>query len=72
MPNIGFEVAPYVSKPFSAYTNEELLEYWYKLRLTCKTGKIDTSDFSRKGLSSELYVADLQNEIIRRMSKGGV
>ncbi|MFW6377697.1 MAG: hypothetical protein ACOCZ5_03525 [bacterium] len=65
--NIGFKVAEWQNKPFKEFTNEELLEYWYKLRLTCKTGEIDTSDYGRKGLSGELYVENLQQEIIDRM-----
>jgi hypothetical protein len=67
MPRIGFDVATWKNKPFHEFTNEELLEYWYKLRLTCKSGVIDPSDYSQKGISTQLYVAELQQEILRRM-----
>lgn len=67
MIRIGFEVSEWKSKPFHEFTNEELLEFWYKLRFTCKTGVVDTSDYSREGLSTELYVVSLQQEILLRM-----
>jgi hypothetical protein len=70
MSRIGFDVGVWENKPFQTFTDEELLEYWYKLRLTCKSGEVDTSDYSRKGLSTELYIVELQQEILRRMRIG--
>lgn len=67
-PRIGFDVQKWRNKTFREFTDEELLEYWYKLRLTCKSGTVDTSDYGRDGLSTELYVVELQDEIIRRMN----
>lgn len=56
---IGFEVAPWKSKPMDEYTNEELLEYWYKLRF---------STLGKPGDSMAHWVTgDLQEEIIKRM-----
>lgn len=52
------------NKPFSDFTNEELLEYWYKLRLVAKTGEVNGNSSS-----ADLYVVSLQQEIISRMSK---
>jgi hypothetical protein len=67
MLRIGFDVPKWTNRPFGDFTNEELLEYWYKLRLTCKSGIVDTSDYGREGLSTELYVVSLQDEILKRM-----
>jgi hypothetical protein len=66
---IGFDVPKWESKAFREFTNEELLEYWYKLRLMTKSGEVDTSDTSRKGLNTDMYIIELQEEIIRRMDK---
>ena len=63
MLKIGFDVAKWKNKPFNNFTNEELLEYYYKLRLTCKTGKVVDGNSS----STDLYVVSLQQEIINRM-----
>lgn len=38
---IGLKVEQWTNKPFHEFTNEELLEYWYKLRMTCKSGELD-------------------------------
>jgi hypothetical protein len=63
---VGYEVPQWTNKPFHEFTNEELLEYWYKLRLTTKPGEVSgASD------STSLYVASLQQEIESRM-KGGL
>lgn len=59
---IGFEVQDWSLKAFKEYTDEELLEYWYKLRLTCKSGELGKSPDS-----TELYVVSLQQEILERM-----
>lgn len=69
MARIGFNVKKWENKPFGDFTNEELLEYWHRLRTTCPTGEIDTKDYSREGLSTELYVANLQMEILDRMKR---
>ena len=69
MIRIGFEVQEWKNKPFSEFTDEELLEYWYKLRLGSKSGIVDTSDYSRKGLSTDLYIVELQKEILNRMER---
>lgn len=61
---IGFKVDEWKNKPFNNFTNEELLEYWYKLRLTCKTGELE-----KNPESTELYVVSLQQEIIKRMGE---
>jgi len=67
MARVGFEVGEWKSKPFSEFTNEELLEYWHKLRLTCKSGEINLKEGSVADTSTRLYIADLQQEILERM-----
>ena len=64
---IGFTVPAWRSKHMSEYTNEELLEYWHKLRTVTKSGPVDTSDYGRKGLGTDFVIVDLQDEILRRM-----
>jgi len=59
---IGFDVPEWKSKAFSAFTNEELLEYWYKMRQV-STSKIVTATSPM----TDWYVVDLQDEILRRM-----
>ncbi len=67
MARVGFEVGEWKSKPFSEFKNEELLEYWHKLRLTCKNGEIKLKEGSGADISTRLYIADLQQEILKRM-----
>lgn len=62
MSRIGFVVPIWENKKLSDFTNEELLDYYYKLRLTCRPGELNAHS-SR----TERYVVDLQNEIISRM-----
>jgi hypothetical protein len=68
---IGFEVEQFKTmKPIAEYTNEELLEYWRMLRMTCKTGPCDLKSMvSSKEFSSYAFVIDLQDEILKRMNK---
>lgn len=61
---IGFKVEQWANKPFHEFTNEELLEYWYKLRMTCKSGELD-----KEPNSTELYVVSLQQELLERMKE---
>lgn len=61
---IGFKVEEWRNKAFHEFTNEELLEYWYKLRLTCKSGEL-----GKNSDSTELYVVSLQQEILERFKK---
>jgi hypothetical protein len=64
---IGFNVPKWTNKPIKDFTNEELLEYWYKLRLSFlgKSGKVVNGDSPMV----EWYVVDLQEEILKRMNK---
>lgn len=64
---IGFEVGDWVNKPFNEFTNEELLEYWHKLRLTVESGEIDMQNPDADYVSTQLYVVNLQQELLRRM-----
>jgi len=63
MLRIGFTVPTWTNKPFSDFTNEELIEYYYKLRLTCKCKEVDGNSSS-----TDLYIVSLQQEIIGRMN----
>ena len=63
MGRIGFDVEQWRAKPLFSYSNDELLEYWHKLRLVCKKGEVTASL-----TSAEMHVLDLQKEIISRMS----
>lgn len=63
---VGFEVGEWKSKPFSEFTNEELLEYWYKLRLTCKSGEVNLNE-DVNNISTRLYIVNLQQEMLERM-----
>jgi len=56
MARVGFEVGEWKSKPFSEFKNEELLEYWHKLRLTCKSGEINLKEGSGADISTRLYI----------------
>ena len=56
MARVGFEVGEWKNKPFSEFTNEELLEYWHKLRLTCKSGEIKLKEGSVAATSTRLYI----------------
>lgn len=63
---IGFDVPEWKSKPFQEFSNEELLEYWFKLRISkipFKHHVVELKDAS----TTELYISDLQVEIIKRM-----
>lgn len=62
--SIGFNVPVWRSKPFSDFSNEELVEYYYKLRTV-------VSVTQEKDTMTAHYVEDLQDEIIDRMSWGG-
>lgn len=59
---VGFVVPEWSNKAFETFTNEELLEYWYKLRLVSKSGELDSLPSS-----TDLYIVSLQQEIIKRM-----
>lgn len=59
MLKLGFEVKKWESKSMSEYTNEELLEYWYRLRFSL-IGKSETT-------MTHHVAQDLQDEIVRRM-----
>lgn len=63
---VGFEVSDWQPKPMDEYTNEELLEYWYKLRLTCRVKEVDGNSSS-----TDLVLVTLQQEIVSRMSRQG-
>ena len=65
MLKLGFDVPKWENKALSEFTNEELLEYYYKLRLICKPGSLNT-----KSSDTEFYAEMLQQEIISRMEKG--
>jgi len=64
---IGFVVPVWRNKPFDEFSDEELLEYWFRLRLVAKVNgcEVITKDSS----SADMYVAELQNQILGRMSK---
>lgn len=63
---IGFEVPQWKGKPMSEYTDEELLEYYFKLRVSF-IGNYEKPDVSSKQFSPWIVTVDLQAEIIRRM-----
>lgn len=62
---IGFNVPEWKNKPFNEFTNEELLEYWYKLRLACR---FSPHEITPESTSSDMYVFELQNQILKRMN----
>lgn len=68
---IGFDTEQFKTfKPMEEYTNEELLEYWHKLRLTCKSGPCNLGSMvNSKDFSTYAFLIDLQDEILKRMNK---
>ena len=63
MLRIGFDVPTWTNKPFRDFIKEELIEYYYKLRLSCCGRK----EVDGNSSSTDLYVVSLQQEIISRM-----
>ncbi|MBL4932272.1 hypothetical protein [Clostridium paridis] len=59
---IGFDVEQWTNKPLNEFTNEQLIEYYYKLRLQSKQ-----KELSVDSPMVDFYVIDLQKEIIKRM-----
>jgi len=63
---VGFTVPEWRSKAFHEFTNEELVEYYYKLRLAYAV----EDRKSKEPVMADYYVMDLQAEIIKRMNGG--
>lgn len=64
---IGFDVPQWThNRPIEEYTNEELLEYWYKLRFgsafSRETGRVDVNSSS-----TAFLLCDMQEEMLKRM-----
>ena len=64
MLRIGFDVPVWRNKNPKDFTNEELIEYYFKLRLVSKSGPVDSNSSG-----TDLYLLMLQQEIIERMNK---
>lgn len=67
MLRIGFDVPKWThNRPISEYTDEELLEYWYKLRLgstmSGENGIVDANSSS-----TAFLLCDMQEEMLKRM-----
>ena len=65
---IGFDVKPWKNKPFHEFTNEELVEYYYKLRFVAMMEGKGNKELGPDSEMADMYVVELQEEILRRMS----
>lgn len=63
---IGFDVTTWKPKAMTEYTNEELIEYYYKLRFSFM-GKNEKPDVTSKQFSPWACAYDMQAEILSRM-----
>lgn len=68
---IGFEVKPWRNIAFSSFTDEELIEYYYKLRLGAMAKGKTHKDLGFDDDMADLYVVELQDELLRRMREHG-
>jgi len=70
MLRIGFEVPQWThNRPIEEYTDEELLEYWYKLRLGSATSG-EKGAVDERSSSTAFLVVDMQEEMLKRMREG--
>lgn len=63
---LGMQVPTWSNKAISDYTDEELLEYYFKLRFTF-IGNYAEPSIGEKSWSSWQWTVDAQEEILKRM-----
>ena len=68
---IGFDVAPWRNKPFHKFTNEELIEYYYKLRIAAMVEGKSGKELGPDSEMADWYVLELQEELMRRLGYCG-